>query len=206
MNKSVLAPGIVVYKNVLPQASNIIKLLENAASKEMFFWAKGSVVKEKNGMKFDVADEKIRDVDTFQIPFFNQLLQFDADPEEDFDAFVKLINNYVYEPLKECMDDYRKEYGIEDFVDQDSYQFLKYGEGQFFNNHMDDCLKYHRRISYSMYLNEDYEGGEINFPRYGLSIKPKAHDMVIFPAGYTFNHSVSTVTKGTRYCIVAWTK
>jgi len=99
-----------------------------------------------------------------------------------------------------------QEYGIEDFVDQDSYQFLKYGEGQFFNNHMDDCLKYHRRISYSMYLNEDYEGGEINFPRYGLSIKPKAHDMVIFPAGYTFNHSVSTVTKGTRYCIVAWTK
>ena len=206
MDKSLLVPGIMVYKNVLPNSEELIKLLENAATKGMFSWDKGSIVQTNDkGMKFDVTDQKVRDVDTFSMPYSKSLLSFDADPSKDFDAFVKLINNYIYQAIEEVMDDYKKEFGIEEFDNQDSYQILKYGEGQFFNNHMDDCRTYLRRISYSLYLNGGYEGGEINFPRFGISYHPEPHDMVVFPSNYVYNHSVSAVRKGTRYCIVSWT-
>jgi hypothetical protein len=206
MDKSLLVPGIVVYKNVLPNSAELIELLETAASKGLFDWRKGGVVQTNDsGMKFDVTDEKVRDVDTFNLPYSKSLLSFDGDPSEDFDSFAKLINNYIYQPIEEVMDDYKKEFGIDEFDNQDSYQFLKYGKGQFFNNHMDDCRTYLRRISYSLYLNDDYTGGEINFPRFGISYKPTIHDMVVFPASYVYNHSVSMVTEGTRYCIVSWT-
>jgi hypothetical protein len=37
-------------------------------------------------------------------------------------------------------------------------------------------------LSTLVYLNEDYIGGEIAFPEYGLSIKPKARELIIFPS------------------------
>jgi len=48
------------------------------------------------------------------------------------------------------------------------------------------------------YLNDDYEGGELYFPRFELKIKPPAKSLVIFSADYL--HGVSNVNEGpTRY-------
>jgi predicted 2-oxoglutarate/Fe(II)-dependent dioxygenase YbiX len=56
----------------------------------------------------------------------------------------------------------------------------------------------------SFYLNDDYEGGEIEFPRFGLQVKPEPNQMIMFPSNYVYNHVVNPVTSGTRYAIVAW--
>jgi predicted 2-oxoglutarate/Fe(II)-dependent dioxygenase YbiX len=56
----------------------------------------------------------------------------------------------------------------------------------------------------SFYLNEDYEGGEIEFGRFNLKIKPKANQMIMFPSNYIYNHTVHPVVSGTRYAVVAW--
>ena len=98
---------------------------------------------------------------------------------------------------------YQNNYGI-DCLWHDSYQILKYGVGQKFTNHIDDHPDYHRRISTLYYINDDYSGGEINFPRFNLSFKPKANQMIIFPSTYVYNHSVSPVTEGERYAVVSW--
>jgi hypothetical protein len=39
-------------------------------------------------------------------------------------------------------------------------------------------------LSTLIYLNDDYMGGEISFPEYGLSIKPKAAELIIFPSHF----------------------
>jgi Rps23 Pro-64 3,4-dihydroxylase Tpa1-like proline 4-hydroxylase len=56
----------------------------------------------------------------------------------------------------------------------------------------------------SFFLNDDYEGGEIEFTRFGLSIKPKANQAVFFPSNYVYSHSVNSVVSGVRYSIVGW--
>ncbi len=48
-----------------------------------------------------------------------------------------------------------------------------------------------------IYLNDDYEGGELNFPSLELSIKPIKGSLIIWPGNLT--HSISTVSSGTRY-------
>jgi len=98
---------------------------------------------------------------------------------------------------------YQNSYGI-GCSWHDSYQILKYGVGQKFTNHIDDHPDYHRRVSTLYYLNDNYSGGELNFPRFNLSFKPKANQMVIFPSTYVYNHSVSPVTEGERYAVVSW--
>jgi predicted 2-oxoglutarate/Fe(II)-dependent dioxygenase YbiX len=54
------------------------------------------------------------------------------------------------------------------------------------------------------YLNDNYTGGEINFPRFNVTFKPKANQMIIFPSTYVYNHSVSPVIEGQRYAVVSW--
>jgi predicted 2-oxoglutarate/Fe(II)-dependent dioxygenase YbiX len=56
----------------------------------------------------------------------------------------------------------------------------------------------------SFYLNDEYEGGEIEFSRFGLNVKPKANQAIFFPSNYVYNHTVHPVTSGTRYAVVGW--
>jgi len=54
----------------------------------------------------------------------------------------------------------------------------------------------------SLFLNDDYEGGEFELLEYGLKIKPKANTAFIFPGIST--HQVLPVTKGSRMTIVTF--
>lgn len=55
-----------------------------------------------------------------------------------------------------------------------------------------------------LYLNDDYEGGELYFPDHGIVLKPEAGMFVTFPGGHENIHGVTEVTKGTRYTMVSF--
>jgi len=56
-----------------------------------------------------------------------------------------------------------------------------------------------------LYLNDDYEGGELFFPEFNLTIKPKLGDLVTFPTNSMYIHAVKEVKHGTRYTIaLSW--
>ena len=50
-----------------------------------------------------------------------------------------------------------------------------------------------------LYINEDYEGGEIFFEECGVTIKPKAGSLCLFDGEKKWKHGVKEVTKGIRY-------
>ena len=59
-----------------------------------------------------------------------------------------------------------------------------------------------RKLSMTIVLNEDYEGGEFEFLSDKNLIKEKIGTVIVFPSYMV--HKVRPVTKGTRYSLVAW--
>lgn len=52
-----------------------------------------------------------------------------------------------------------------------------------------------------IYLNENYEGGEIYFPQHDLEIKPSAGSAVVFPGDEHYMHGVREIRSGIRYAL-----
>lgn len=52
-----------------------------------------------------------------------------------------------------------------------------------------------------IYLNSNFEGGKIYYPKLGIEVTPKAGMVVLHPADLKYTHGVSKVTHGTRYTI-----
>jgi len=86
------------------------------------------------------------------------------------------------------------------------YILLKYKVNDYVCEHVDTNSGEHRTLSCSIILNDEYEGGDLIF--FNGQYKPKLNkgDMVIFPAGFTYPHQVSSITSGTRYAIITWIK
>lgn len=61
-------------------------------------------------------------------------------------------------------------------------------------------------LSSLFYLNDDYEGGELYFPKQGVEFKPKRGSAYFFPGDMNYIHGVKEVKSGIRYtCPLFWT-
>jgi len=115
------------------------------------------------------------------------------------------LNNKFYEKMVAGVSSYSNIFAIEQKLnDIEEYQLLKYSGGQHYGAHYDGGTDSHRAVSPILYLNDDYEGGEIEFVNFGLKIKPKAGSLLIFPSNYAYQHIAHPVTNGTKYAIVTW--
>lgn len=61
-----------------------------------------------------------------------------------------------------------------------------------------------RDFSMLIYLNDDYEGGELDFPWLRYAYTPQAGDLVIFPSNHIFSHASRPVSAGNKYALVSW--
>ena len=59
----------------------------------------------------------------------------------------------------------------------------------------------HRYCGSLIYLNDDFDGGEIYFPQHDLELKPVPGMMLTFPGTREYLHGVRPVTSGIRYVI-----
>ena len=124
---------------------------------------------------------------------------------------------WVYDLIWPYMEECNKgaEWGF-DISSAESYQIAKYDVGDYYKPHLDsigtqstrwiakDNSHLHnktRKISMSLILNDDYEGGDLIL--YGAGkVKQEIGSMVFFPSFLL--HEVGPVTKGTRYSLVVW--
>lgn len=105
-----------------------------------------------------------------------------------------------------------KFYDLTESLYSDIFQFVRWREG---NNleppHADaenldgsDHPFFYRNYASIIYLNDDYEGGEIYFPTLNIRPNIKPGTLVSFPGTLEYLHGVSTVTRGTRYTIAGF--
>ena len=196
MEKKELAPGIVVYSDVILNSETLVQDIEEGALSASISWETSKVRKEGES----VVDTESRDTSIIGVPYKNEIINDFPNLPEAFNGNISNMFLLGFGPLEL---DYKKDYLFETTW-HDSYQILKYGEGQKFVNHIDDHEFYHRRLSLVYYINDNYEGGEIVFPRFGITYKPKANELLLFPSTYVYNHSVLPVISGTRYAVVSW--
>jgi predicted 2-oxoglutarate/Fe(II)-dependent dioxygenase YbiX len=72
----------------------------------------------------------------------------------------------------------------------------------FINNRLTRIVP--RDITMIFYLNDDYEGGELEFTKLQITYKPRKGDIIAFPSYYEYSHRVHPIKQGTRYALVTW--
>ena len=91
---------------------------------------------------------------------------------------------------------------------EEFYSILGFKEGDSLKAHHDDIynLKTNsghpkRNVSSVLYLNDEYDGGELHFTKQKLKFKPKSGSLIIFPSSEQFTHHVTKVRSGIRFFI-----
>jgi len=96
----------------------------------------------------------------------------------------------------------------------ESPQMLKYNVGGFYQAHADSDSydpdrgqwrhDLDRDISVLLYLNDEFEGGDLQFEYFNYRIQPKPGMLVWFPSDSRYYHGANPVRSGTRYAVVSW--
>jgi hypothetical protein len=81
---------------------------------------------------------------------------------------------------------------------------VKFVEGFHLGPHVDTLSSEGNHIASVYYLNDDYTGGEINFPDHKLKIKPKPNSLIIFPGNENYLHEVRKIVGNDRYSSAMW--
>ena len=170
-------PGVHIYSNVWPDSIDFFNKIDNDE-----YWDKNP-----NGNKRWIREDYL-DEDTGKK---SQTCWIWSDPE-------------VTSGLEEVIDSYLYHWNL-GAKSREDLRITKFtGPGEFFGSHSDDTFATPRTASMVYYPNDDYEGGELEFIHFGVTVKPKAGQLFLFPSGYSYEHKVHPVKSGTRTTMVCF--
>jgi predicted 2-oxoglutarate/Fe(II)-dependent dioxygenase YbiX len=141
----------------------------------------------KESIVYDHKELEVQDLeDPFKKDFFNQSVKT---LQYYIDNIVPNKNNIIYKLSKPRVNKYKTGSFMREHIDHISYIFNGTERGI-------------PAVSLIALLNNDFEGGDvfINNFKYTLNMG----DLLIFPSNFLYPHTVSEITKGTRYSVVSW--
>jgi hypothetical protein len=207
-----LHPQIYVYRGVLKESAQIIKDLDATADWETW-WVFGKMA-HMEGLQ-DTRWEEFPEVEEWES-------HLAATKEKEYKSnSTSIIEKYFYEATKFYVEDQGLDF--DNWIHQKP-SVSKYESGGGVTE--DLTMHYHTdyqrekaeargnkyRITCTMYLNDDYEGGSLTFkiredingnPNNDIVIdyKPTAGDILVFPSGEPFYHGVKKLVSGDRYIV-----
>lgn len=189
--------GLNIYHDVFSQkdANRYIKILEdNLTDGSKYRWSEAQVTNSSSPIK------EARDCVDFRYKPEN------LGPRDTKNAPLIELHDEILNILKTCIDDYARYWGI-NVVFYEAFNFVKYeGEGKHFRIHADHGPAYNCTVSAVIYINDDYQGGEIHFPRLdNLTYSPQVGDIAVFPSNFIYEHASLPIIKGTKYSVVVMT-
>lgn len=199
-----LADGLVYYKNAIENPLQIIEDLEFADSLIVNDFQKDNSIRLKtkltpwgnwdyNELHFCKQKFIVRSSDLSQDDYYYSQYKKFSDPL--FNSLDKTFNHYsnIIYPFA----------GKNIKGKEDQMSILKYEKAGYLPEHSDHGIS-SRTLSVVMYLNDDYEGGEISFTSVGVTIKPEAGSIIFFPSNFVFTHEVAEMKSGIRYALPNW--
>jgi hypothetical protein len=203
MNKEILEEKVYYYTDVIEDPKKLVDAIENDNKDPWGEWMACS------GQAYVYGTDK------------NISL---SDPNDE-------KNNYIYSTLQKAFDDVARDYAkAQGITDEPKlfpvYPIKKYEAGTFMGAHFDQQEGDERlKVSFVMYLNDNYEGGEISFTiaspggilkearppadfsnaekgiNYTFAIKPKAGSIIVFPPSPPYHHTAHLVKSGEKIMI-----
>jgi hypothetical protein len=195
MIKEILDKDICVYKNVVNDSHNILDDLSVIFSTSNLSWAEATI----NNHEYN---KDLRSCKVFSLH---------VDPKEySSTEYVKLklmLNAKINKILSPYILDYLSNIDIR-VKTKESWEFLQYSETEKLTWHSDHGDPHPCLISFVLYFNDDYEGGEIQFKNYiGSSpYKPEAGSLIIFPSDPIYLHRVLPIISGTKIAAISFAK
>lgn len=184
MEKVVLFDNIVVYKNAYTKSDELLALYHEPTS--------AGLTEKANWLEPGVMfREVINQGSKNHSPAINELLEVIQTCKKDFISSNSIdFKEKRHEPL-----------GIREYSEGTSLTWH--------TDYMPDEDHTHWSMTINVYLNDDYEGGNILFkmhlpPNHAetevlVDYKPSKGDLLIFPSGYPYYHRTSDVVGGIRY-------
>jgi predicted 2-oxoglutarate/Fe(II)-dependent dioxygenase YbiX len=179
---------IDIFENAWPDPDNTIKMIETECSdlNSGIFWSRATTLGQ--GVNQSARTN------------YNVGITHDA---QQGNPVSQNIHNQMYLLLLASTIPYATKHDIDNLY-HEGYNMLKYSGGQHYKAHADGTTATGRAISAIVYLNDDYEGGEVEFTNFGIKIKPEPGMLLLFPSTYPYTHIAHPVTKGTKYALVTW--
>jgi len=188
----ILGPSIYVYRNAIPKEWDVINRIEGALAKEgtRFNW---------NPAGTGYGDTNLEARKCFDFKINEDTLQ----PRDEYSSDLIDMWQDTMNSLKTCVEHYKSENYLAAIEHYEVINIVKYEKGEYFVVHTDDGDPYRCTLSAVGYPNDDYEGGELWFPKFELNYKPRAGDFVLFPSAFSYAHSSEPVTDdGVKYSFV----
>jgi predicted 2-oxoglutarate/Fe(II)-dependent dioxygenase YbiX len=187
MNRKILEENIYYYENVLENPKKLLEDIEIANSlvgetsiskwSEWISYQSDYSFGSQKMIKESVIDSSLPYYET-EIDIYNRIKNSITKASYDYASMHNQMEIGVLAPLSI------------------SKYFVGKSMGPHVDSHDDDPLK---TISVVVYLNDDYDGGDINFPEQRISVKPKAGSIVVFPSKKPYFHESKTIISGTKY-------
>ena len=99
-------------------------------------------------------------------------------------------------------------YGAELPLNADTLNLIRWPEGYELELHADNINPNgyphnfpHREFASTIYLNDDYEGGQVYYPQWEFEPKMKPGSVAIVPCGLEYMHGITKISDGVRYTI-----
>lgn len=179
----IVAGCIEVYDSVITNHKELIDLAESLNN-----WQESGIYSDADALEPKI-NKEIRS--SVALP----LNQFSYEVEQDFYDMCKVVWHYC--------DRYAQKNKVS-FYSTEPAQILKYSPGQHYDAHIDSGTNVPRVISALLYLNDVEEGGETEFVKFDINIKPRAGRLVIFPSNYPYEHAAKPPKSGNKYVAVFW--
>lgn len=139
-------------------------------------------------------NKEIRDVITI----------YDSLYQDGVDYAVKRAIKTVLEPFyRTIMGEYEKPQYL---IYKSGGKYLPHIDGEYTTDNVNWLPVNDRKYTLLFYLNEDYNGGTIDFPDLDLSYKPPTGYLLAFPSNRHYKHGAREVVAGVRRVLVTWIK
>lgn len=178
----VLHKNIFYFPGVIDNISEVMSTLEEVGSLSVTPW-------ETWYANNDAKENPYGDLKTLSYP----------DLDNELDPEVREKSSYILNSILGAMEACAREFLVQHGADQQeldhlhneifgshTYGIRRYDENKDMGPHQDMVVEGRDTYTIAVYLDDDYEGGELGIVSDGLdiSIKNKAGSIVVFPSGY----------------------
>jgi hypothetical protein len=204
LTHEILDLGMVYYKNIIKDPAQLIKDIEDLDRQYTLNPSSESKTAVKPWVPWRNESAGTNEIFCWQkfVPQVKDISQDDLFREEQ-----KNISSQLFGALDETLKHYSTQ--IYPFAEKNiksrekTMHLLRYDKSGYLPAHQDQGVST-RVLSVLLYLNDDYEGGEITFRHSNITMKPEPGSVLFFPSNFLYVHEVAPVTKGPRYALPNW--